>query len=134
MDGFSSYSEPPATVVEIEGERAFPAERWPHIPLEADTVLGIRRWVTAGGIPVVMGIKTPSAMESRNVSEIECMMRAMADRWLVLHRPEIYCATADVRQEDRNVVGLTGTSPQWWDTRCSRLRFRPRDLAFETVV
>jgi hypothetical protein len=45
-----------------------------------------------------------------------------------------YLVNCRRRFTERNVVELTGTSPKWWDTRCSKLRFDPARLGFETVV
>jgi hypothetical protein len=132
MDGFSSYAEPPATVKKIDGVRSFPAVRWPHTPLLTDAALDMRCWAAASGIPAVVGLTTPSLMESVDPTETGDLLGA--DRYLVMHRPELYCETAKQTLEDRNVACLSGTSPQWWDTRRSRLRFRPRDFKFETVV
>ena len=60
--------------------------------------------------------------------------RIAADRMVWLHRPELYVETSKAVAADKNVVCLTGTSPRWWDTRCSRLRFDARRLEFATVV
>ena len=64
----------------------------------------------------------------------ESEIRPNADHWVKLHRPELYKVSAEVQLEERNVVELTGTSPRWWDTRCSKLRFDPARLGFATVV
>jgi hypothetical protein len=134
MDGFSSYPESAPVVSEIEGVRSLPAERWAHTLLEPDAAMDARRWSAASGIPVVLGLTTASLMESEGPTETEFALRAAADRYLVMHRPELYRETTMQLPEDRNVACLTGTSPQWCDTRCSRLRFRPGELKFETVV
>ena len=134
MDGFLSYGEAPGLVMKMGGVRSFPAERWPHTVLGADAALVAQRWAAVSDIPVVVGLTTPSLVECGDQGETECVLRATADRYLTMHRPEVYCGTAKLKPEYKNVACLTGTRPQWWDTRCSRLRFRPADLKFETVV
>ena len=86
---------------------------------------------------VLMGVTTASLMDDEaiaNSSELESDLRRNADHWVKLYRPQLYRATADIRPGERNVVELTGTSPAWWGTRCSKLRFDPRGLGFSTVV
>ena len=134
MDGFSSYPESAPRVSEIDGIQYFPADRWAHDLLEAAAVLDTRRWAAVSGVPLVVGLTTPSLVEPAGPSEAECALRVTADRYVVIHRPEIYRETAKKLSEERDVACLTGTSAQWWDTRSSRLRFRSGDLTFETVV
>jgi hypothetical protein len=66
--------------------------------------------------------------------DLEAAICRAADRWVVLYRPELYRVTADARPAERNLLCLTGSSPQWWDTRCSKLRYDPRDMRFATVT
>lgn len=123
------------TVDEMVG---FPAERWPPTQLSVSDLYQARRFVqTTRGPPVVMGIKTTSVFDDEAVAnslDLGSHMRVVADRLVTLHRPELYVETSQAKATDRNVVCLSGTSPRWWDTRCSRLRFDPRRLVFSTVI
>jgi hypothetical protein len=83
------------------------------------------------------GVTTASLMDDEALAEsveIEAELRVRVDRLLSLIRPEIYCATEEVKPEDRHVVYLTGTRPSWWDTRCAKLRFEARRLTLSTVA
>jgi hypothetical protein len=87
------------------------------------------------GTPVVMGITTADNEATAESLDLSARMHFVADRLVTLNRPELYVATAaQVTPADRNIVCLSGTSPRWWDTRCSRLRFDPRRLGFSTVI
>lgn len=64
---------------------------------------------------------------------LEERLRMAADRWVTLHRPELYVETSQRIVADRHVVCLSGTSSRWWDMCSSRLRFDPGRLCFQTV-
>jgi len=137
LDGWSSYSQSRIEFEVIDGIAHFPAERWPHARMSRETLGYSKRFSVASAIPVIVGVTTASLMDDEAVAEsfgIGTELRMGSDRLLSLHRPEIYCATETLKAEDRNVVCLTGTSPRWWDTRCSKLRFEARRLVFSTVA
>lgn len=136
LDGWSTY-----TSMEVDGEAVcgagFPAARWAHENLSRRVLVCAQRFSHATRMPVVMGVTTASLLnKARQVNslDLEAAMRIAADRWVSLHRPAVYEESAKFAEEQRNVVCLTGTSPQWWDTRCSKLRFDPRRMGFDTVV
>jgi hypothetical protein len=134
FDGFSSYQQPPLMTMEIDGRPCLPAERWRHRRLEPGVVRELRRWSSTSTVPVIVGFSTPSLLDSEAPTDLECMFRSVTDRWLVLHRPALYCATDQIGREDPHVVCLKGTSPQWWDERCARLRWWPERHGFETLA
>ena len=116
----------------------FPAERWPPTQLSAGDLYEAQKFAQSNrGPPVVMGITTASLFRDEAVAnslDLGSHLRVVADRLVTLHRPELYVETSQTKATDRNVVCLSGTSPHWWDTRCSRLRFDPRRLEFSTVI
>jgi hypothetical protein len=65
---------------------------------------------------------------------LESEIRRSADRWVVLHRPEIYRESRERQDSERNLVCLKRTSPSWWDTRCSELRIDPGRVGLSTVA
>jgi hypothetical protein len=137
MDGWSTYQPPLVNKQLVYKDGTFPAERWSNGLLSIQTLNNVKRFGANFGIPVVIGVTTVSLMDAEAQAqsfEVESELRVRADRLLTLRRPEIYRETAQMKPEERNVVCLTGTSPRWWDTRCSRLRFDPRRLGFSTVV
>jgi hypothetical protein len=137
MDGWSTYQPPLVNKQLLYEDGAFPAERWSNGLLSIQTLDNVKRFGANLGIPVVIGVTTVSLMDEEAQAQsvgLESELRIRADRLLSLLRPEIYRETAQMKPEERNIVCLTGTSPRWWDTRCSRLRFDPRRLGFSTVV
>jgi hypothetical protein len=137
LDGWSTYTERLVQFEVIDGNPHYPGERWPHLRVSPETLVNAQRFTLESEIPVLMGITTASLMDNDTRAEsfgIETEVRVRADRLLTLHGPEIYCDTASVKAEGRHVVNLTGTCPQWWDTRCAKLRFEARRLTFSTVV
>jgi hypothetical protein len=137
MDGWSTY-RPRSTQENSPLEiGVFPAERWPHGVLSTEILAHVLRVGADLEVPIVLGVTNASLMDNMAQSEsfeIETQLRIRLDHLVSLHRPEIYRETAQRRPEEQNVVCLTGTSPLWWDTRCSRLRFDPRKFGFSTVV
>jgi hypothetical protein len=116
----------------------FPAERWPQIQVSVADLYEVQRFARSDrGPPVVIGVKTASLLDDEAAAhsfELDRHIRVFADRLVMLHRPELEIETSQVKATDRSVVCLSGTSPHWRDTRCSRLRFDPRRLGFSTVV
>ena len=136
LDGWSTCAPKVADSPPAGGE-GFPAERWPHAPLSRHLLVSTKQFAQTARMPVVMGVTTASLVdEAAQVSSlgIDLELRIAADRLLSLYRPAVYAETAKLNVEQRNDVALTGTSPQWWDTRCSKLRFDPRRMGFETAA
>ncbi len=137
MDGWSTLPSPTHCIESIDGMAAYRAERWPHTLLSRQRIGPLRHLASMTRIPVVLGVSTESLMDDEALAaswDLESEIRRNADHCVKLHRPELFKVTADVLPEERNVVELTGTSPRWWDTRCSKLRFEARRLGFSTVV
>ncbi len=137
MDGWSSYAPPASQIEIIDGMSAYPAERWPHTLLSRERIARLRKLASINRLPVALGVTTASLMDDEALAtswDLESQIRRNSDHWVKLHRPELYKVTAEIRPEERNVVELTGTSPSWWDSRCSKLRFDPGRLGFETIV
>ncbi len=136
LDGWSTCAPKVADSPPAGGE-GFPAERWPHAQLSRHVLVRTKQFAQTARMPVVIGVTTASivdeAAQVRSLG-IDLEMRIAADRLLSLYRPAVYEETAKLNVEQRNDVSLTGTSPQWWDTRCSKLRFDPRRMGFETVA
>jgi hypothetical protein len=136
MDGWSTTREPRENIEFVDGIAAFTAERWPHAPLSAADIDQAKQFAQVNRVPVVMGVKTASLMDDEAAAEslyVEERLRIAANRWVTLHRPELYVETSQKIAADRNVVCLSGISSRWWDTRNSRLRFDPRRRVFQTV-
>ncbi|HWS63152.1 MAG TPA: hypothetical protein VN325_10395, partial [Steroidobacteraceae bacterium] len=109
---------------------------WPHAQLSKTDIDQAKQFAQVNRVPVVLGVKTASLVDDEALAEslhLSMQARAAADRWVTLHRPELYLETAERTAVDRNVVCLSGTSSRWWDTRSSRLRFEPDRLQFKTV-
>jgi DnaB-like helicase C terminal domain len=138
IDGQSAAPIPRRNTDTVDEMVGFPAERWPPTQLSAGDLYEAQKFVQSNrGPPVVMGIKTASLFEDEAVAnslDLGSHLRVVADRLVTLHRPELYVETSQAKATDRNVVCLSGTSPHWWDTRCSRLRFDPRRLGYSTVI
>jgi len=137
MDGWSSYAQPARQIGIIDGIPAYPAERWPHTLLTRERIGRLREFVTMTRLPVILGITTASLVDDEGLAasfDHESAIRRNANRWVKLHRPAVYRGSDGTGPEERNVVELTGTGPTWWDTRCSKLRFDPARLGFETAV
>jgi len=137
MDGWSTTSERPENVEFVDGMAAFAAERWPHALLSKTDIDQAREFAQVNQVPVVMGVMTASLVDDEALAEsfyLEERLRMAVDRWVTLHRPELYVETSQRIAADRNVVRLSGTSPEWRDTRRSRLRFDPRRHEFSTVT
>jgi hypothetical protein len=137
MDGWCTTQQRPVRVAVMDGVVSFPAKR--RVP----TLLSMKGMIEAVGfaqvsrVPVVMGVQTASLVDDEALAdsfELSSRLRLAADRWVSMLRPEIYLDTDKRVAADKNVVCLSGTSPRWWDTRCSRLRFDPTVMGFETVV
>ena len=136
MDGWSTTPQPRENVEFVGGIPAFAAERWPHAQLSKTDIDQAKQFAQVNRVPVVLGVKTASLVDDEALAEslhLSMQARAAADRWVTLHRPELYLETAERTAVDRNVVCLSGTSSRWWDTRSSRLRFEPDRLQFKTV-
>jgi hypothetical protein len=138
IDGQSAAPIPHQNTATVSAMVGFPAERWPPTQLSPEDLHEAQRFAKSHrGPPVVMGIKTASLVDGEAVANsinFGDHLRVPADRLVTLHRPELYVETSQATATDRNVVCLTGRSPHWWDTRCSRLRFDPRRLGFSTVI
>jgi len=137
MDGWSTLPSTTHRIETIDGIAAYPAERWRHTLLSREQTGRLREFTSMTRLSVVLGVTTASLMDDEALatsSDHESAIRRNSDHWVKLYRPELYKVTAEVRPEERNVVELTGKSPHWWDTRCSKLRFDPSRLGFETVV
>ena len=137
MDGWCTTPARRENVEFVDGIAAFPAERWPHALLSAKDIDQAKRFAEISRLPVVMGVKRASLVDDEALAEsfhLSTQLQFAADGWVSLHRPELYVETWQAIAADRNVVCLSGKSPRWWDTRCSRLQFDPRRLGFSTVV
>lgn len=137
LDGFHTCAPRVMRDNSGSGKLAFLAERWPHQVLSNEILIQAQQFAEATSVPILMGVTTASLVDCEAIVEsspLESEIRIRTDRLLTLHRPTIYKETAALRQEEKNLVRLTGTCPEWWDTRCSTLRFNARPLAFETVV
>jgi hypothetical protein len=137
MDGFCSYREHLFRFEIVDGIAHYPAERWPHALMSREMLANAERFSLASGIPIVVGVTTASLMDDEALAQshpLESEIRRSADRWVVLHRPEIYRISSERQDSERCLVCSTGTRPSWWDTRCSKLRFDPGLLRFSTVV
>ena len=137
VDGWSTTPGRWQTSETADGAVAFPAERWAHTLLSVTDLRQVKQFGQTNRIPVVVGVTTASLVDDPALAEsfhLSTQMRLAADRLVTLHRPELYVETSRAVAADRNVVCLSGTSPRWWDTRCSRLRFEPRRLGFSTVI
>jgi hypothetical protein len=85
----------------------------------------------------VVGVTTASLIDAQVIAEShypDTHIGLFADRLVTLYRPELQVGPVPVKPADRDVVCLSGSSPQWDDTRCSRLRFDPQRLGFSTVL
>jgi hypothetical protein len=136
MDGWSTAPEPRENVEFVDGIAAFAAERWPHALLSAADVDQAKRFARVNRLPVVIGVKTASLVDDEAPAEsfyLEERLRKAADRWVTMHRPELYVETSQRIAADRHVVCLSGTSPRWWDRRSSRMKFDPGRLRFQAV-
>jgi hypothetical protein len=137
MDGWCTTPARRENVEFVDGIAAFPAERWPHALLLAKDIDQAKRFAQINRFPVVIGVKTASLVDDEALAEsfqLSAQLQFAADRLVSLHRPELYVETSQALAADRNVVCLSGKSPRWWDTRCSRLRLDPSRLGFSTVV
>jgi len=137
MDGWCTTKQRPQAVEVIDGVVAFPAERWVPTLLSVKGIAKAVEFARFSGLPVVMGVQTASLLDDEALAEsfeLSSQVRLVADRRVSMHRPEIYIDTDKRDAADKDVVCLSGTSPKWWDTRCSRLRFDPSVLGFQTVV
>ena len=137
LDGWSSYSNPVLKYAVIDGIAHYPAERWPPVPLFESQLNSWKLSARATQLPIILGVTTPSLIDEEALAaslHIESRIKSAADPLVSLLCPAAYLATHQITAENRNVVQLTGTSPSWWDTRCSKLRFEARRLSFATVA
>jgi KaiC/GvpD/RAD55 family RecA-like ATPase len=137
MDGWSTIPNRALDIEVLDGMAAFAAERWPHTPLSVTDLHHAKQFAQGNQMPIVMGVTTASIVDDQALAEsfhLSTHIRLTADRLVTLHRPELYVETAHAIAADKNVVCLSGSSPRWWDTRCSRLRFEPRRLGYSTVI
>lgn len=137
MDGWCTTVQRPLRVKVIDGVVVFPAERWVPALLSWKGMGEAAEFARVSGLPVIMGVQTASLMDDEALAEsfeLSSQLRSVADRWVSMHRPELYVDTDKKVAADRNVVCLAGKSPKWWDTRCARLRFVYELREFETVV
>jgi hypothetical protein len=137
MDGWSSHPRPAQQFQIIDGTPYFPSERWAHTLLSREQQGRLQEFTSKTRLPVVLGVSTASLVDDEALAasrDLESEIRCNADHWVRLYRPELYKVTADVKPKEWNVVELTGTNPRWGDTRCSKLRFDPRDLSFSTIT
>jgi hypothetical protein len=137
MDGWSSYAQRTNQIEIIDGIPAYPAERWPHTLLSWERIGRLKELAHMTRLPIVLGVTTASLMDDEALaksSHHESEIRRHADQWVNLHRPALYKGSAEVQPDERNVVELAGTSPAWWDTRCSKLRLDARDISYGTVI
>ena len=137
LDGWSTYPERIIDMEVVAGVASYPAERCPHALFTTERSDQLKGFASMSRISVVMGITTASLMDVEALAasrDLESALRRNADHWVRLHRPELYKSTADGRAGERSVVELTGTSPKWWDTRCSKLRYDAGNGSFATVI
>jgi hypothetical protein len=137
MDGWCTTKQWPPSVEVIDGLAAFPAERWAPTLLSVKGMSEAVEFAQVSTLPVVMGVQTASLVDDEALAEsfhLSSQLRLAADRWVSMRRPELYVDTDNRVAADKDVACLSGTSPKWWDTRYSRLRFDPSRLGFETVV
>lgn len=137
LDGWSIRSDPALEYAVIDGIPHYPAERWPRAPLSESQLNSWRLSARTAKIPVILGVTTPSWNDEEALAaslHTQSRLKAVADRFISLYRPDFYLETQQVTAETRDAVRLTGTSPFWWDTRCSKLRFEARQLSFVTVA
>ena len=137
LDGWSTLPARSDGMKVIDGIASYPAERWPHTLMSQDLIGRFSDFSIMTGMPVVLGVTTASLMDDEAIATsiaLESGIASIANRCVKLHRSALYKVTADIGPAERNVVELTGSSPTWWDTRCSKLRFDSRDLGFSTVV
>jgi hypothetical protein len=137
MDGWCSTRQRPLRVDVIDGVVAFPAERWTPTMLSVKKLEEAKLFAEASRLPIVMGVQTASLVDDEALAESfqqSSQLQLAANRVVSLRRPELYVDTDHAIAADKNVVCLSGTSPPWWETRCTRLRFDPRRLSYETVV
>jgi hypothetical protein len=137
LDGYCSLPERLERFDLVDAIPQYRAERWPHTLMSREVLADARRLNLSSGIPIVFGITTASLMDDDAIMysfPLESEVRRIADHWVVLHRQEIYRETRERQDSERNLVRLTGTSPSWWDTRCSGLRFDPKRVGFSTVA
>lgn len=136
-DGWCTTVQRPLGAEVVDGAVSFPAERWTPTLLSVKEMSAAVEFVRGSRLPVVMGVQTASLMDDVALAEsfqLSSQLRLAADRWVSMHRPELYVDTVERVDADKDVVCLSGTSPRWWGTRCARLRFDPGRLEFETVV
>jgi hypothetical protein len=137
MDGWCTTKQRPPSIAVIDGVVAFPAERWAPTPLSVRGMRGAVDFAQVSRLPVVMGVQTASLVDDEALAdsfELSSRLRLAANRWVSMRRPELYVDTDNRVAADKDVGCLSGTSPNWWDTRCARLRFDSSVLGFETVV
>jgi hypothetical protein len=137
MDGWCTTKQRPPGIAVIDGVVAFPAERWVPTPLSVKGMREAVDFAQVSRLPVVMGVQTASLVDDEALAdsfELSSQLRLAANRWVSMRRPELYVDTDNRVAADKDVVCLSGTSPNWWDTRCARLRFDSSVLGFETVV
>jgi hypothetical protein len=137
MDGWCTTKQRPPGIAVIDGVVAFPAERWAPTPLSVKGMREAVDFAQVSRLPVVMGVQTASLVDDEALAdsfELSSRLRLAANRWVSMRRPELYVDTDNRVAADKDVVCLSGTSPNWWDTRCARLRFDSSVLGFETVV
>jgi hypothetical protein len=137
MDGRCTTNQRPPGIAVIDGVVAFPAERWAPTPLSVKGMREAVDFAQVSRLPVVMGVQTASLVDDEALAdsfELSSRLRLAANRWVSMRRPERYVDTDNRVAADKDVVCLSGTSPNWWDTRCARLRFDSSVLGFETVV
>jgi hypothetical protein len=136
MDGWNTVAKRGGDT-EVRGEGVFPTERWSHTLLSVAHISEAKELALKHRVPVVLGVTTASLVDADAMAEsfeLRAQIRIAADRLVTLHRPALYVENSKAVAADENLVCLTGTSPRWWDTRCSRLRFDPGRLGFSTVV
>ncbi len=135
-DGFQTCGSPVVRDDARAAGRRFPAERWPHPALSPAILIKAQRLSRHTTLPILLGVTMASLVDGAELAAslpLEWEIRDKADRLLALHRPALYKETAALREEEKSLVRLTGTCPEWWDTRCADLRLDARHLKFETI-
>jgi hypothetical protein len=137
IDGWSTVAKQGGDTEGLDGGAACLAELWSHTRLSVAHIAQAKQFALKHRVPVVLGATTASLLDDEALAEsfeLTAQLHISADRLLTLHRPEPYVETSKAVAADKNVVCLTGTSPRWWDTRYSRLRFDPGRPGLSTVV
>ena len=139
LDGWSSQPQGPGDDIEFIGEVPYVlSDPWPHSTVIApQRFRHLRTLVRDRGLPVIFGLTTASLIDEEALSatfSLESAIRCQSDRWVVLHRPELYQTTEETRPAERNLVRLTGTGLACPHTRYAELRYNFSTSSFATAT